>query len=225
MAYRRSRKPFYRRKRFVRGVKTAFNVATKALKTAAMVKSLINVEYKCLDNYNPTTVLPTGAGSVGNIILQTGIPQGDSYDERNGNSVKLKSLYTRGLFSLDVSIIPHCDIRLMMFRDNEGVYSTGTAIAPHDLLQNSTYFLSPINLNNGKRFKVLYDRTLSLDASNPTRMFKLFRKFGQHLRFTGPASIDTDEGHIYIAAFVDSATAMTNALTWNYNTRIRYIDN
>lgn len=227
MAYgKKQQKPFYRKKKFIKGAKNAISIATSALRTASLVKSLINVEYKYVDNYNATAVIPGTYGTVGDVILQTGITQGDSVNQRNGNSVKLKSVYIRGLFSLDTTVLPHTDIRLMVIKDLEGVYSSGTAISPSDILQIPNYFLSPININNGKRFKVLYDRTISLDASNPSRMFKIFMKSNQHLRFTGPTNTATDEGHYYLCAFVDSSTtAATTALTWNYNTRIRYLDN
>jgi hypothetical protein len=64
----------------------------RMLKDIAYLKSVVNVEYKSLDTSlvkNPDNV----TGTVDNLCL---IAQGDDYNNRNGRSIRLKSLQIKG---------------------------------------------------------------------------------------------------------------------------------
>lgn len=215
----------YGRKRFARrrhprsNVWRASTVALRALNIARYVKSLVNVERKFLDTTFTSSMFTTAA-----IFPVSLIDQGDAYNQRQGNSVKLTSIYVSGTILGDPTQVNAQTIRYILFMDKEG---RGVAPTITDLLEAAT-IQSPINHIAGKRFKILLDKQLTQSvagAPNHTHQVKHFMKKSIHLKYNGPAALtsDTMENQLYF--FVYGTSTLAQSPTAYITVRLRYIDN
>lgn len=182
------------------------------------LKSVINVEYKNVDN-SATAQSPTTTPI---FMLLNGVATGTDSTDRTGDSVKFVSILFRVRMILNINT-NQTIIRLMIVRDKQ----PNTAIFTQaDLLASTTAILSPINLANGKRFKVMIDRTVKLDTNNEEKSMNIFKKMKLHTRYgtntNGIASINTNS--IYFIIWSDQAAAGTAPLCEWYS-RLRFIDN
>ena len=91
MPYKRRR---YSRRRPYARAHSALSAASKALTVAYGVKKLINVERKA-----HTLNITTSPATAGSVIGLSQIAQGDTFGERNGNSILVKSIQLRGHFT------------------------------------------------------------------------------------------------------------------------------
>lgn len=213
MYQKRYRRKFTRRPRKSSGWA---GVAQKALKVAKFVRTLVNVERKFCD----TSQIGLLVNISGGVIPLSLIGQGSDYNQRNGNSVKLTSMYMRAYFDISTSQ-PWTQIRTLVFRDMEG---RGSLPAVTDVLETANV-TSPLNHLNGSRFKILFDKFQGFsNQGTNTQHFKIFRKLNTHLKFQGTtaAQASLDEGAIYVLFISDQAT---NIPAVTYYSRLRYIDN
>lgn len=95
-----------------------------------------------------------------------GIAQGTDYTQRIGRKVILKSLFFRVNFypSPTVTAPQGTMCRLLIVFDCQ---TNATAPAISDIIQIGTYD-APMNLNYRDRFKVLYDKYITMCATNYT---------------------------------------------------------
>ncbi len=210
------RKPRYPRLSLANEISTA----QKALSVALSVKKLINVEFKNHD-VSGTTVSVTVAPI---IVPLTNIAQGDTTITRDGASLKVMSL--RCSYSLNANAsAQNTLVRVMIVIDrqtNEAIYTGG------DLLLDVTSgdnIVSPRNLNNNTRFKVLYDRVhafTELGVSSNHRLF--YKKLNLKLRFDNAAGAITSLTQSSMS-FVFMSNQSTNTPTITHANRIRFIDN
>lgn len=181
---------------------------------------MLNVEKKAYDSQQITTIPIAGALSFYDISQ---IPQGTNQYERDGGQVKFTSIQGRMRFSFNSGAGASGQVvRTMIICDLEG--TTGTPVLS-DLLQNVAIPTeSPLLLDNGKRFKVLYDRTVVLDATVPTayRKFYISLKKGIRTRFLNTSTVAATNG-LYWVTFC-STNSVNNAILEGY-IRTRYIDN
>lgn len=222
---------FYRKhKNTIRKVVKGAGYAYQAIQLASKVAALINVEYKYFDFLQSGTQNTTPS-----ITLLTGIPQGDSVNERVGNSIALKNMYMKGL------VIPtgpegvQTITRIIMFMDKNSNNSTAPT-ASNLLADTGNPLISFINKDQGKRFKVLYDKLHTFEQFNTAPIkLKLYREFGfkktennqvkqiqQHITWQGVNAGDTEKGHIYLMTVSNQPTYQP---TITLNTRFNYIDN
>lgn len=214
----RKRKPAYKRKGgFVKKVAGYASMAMKAYALAKYVKSLVNVERKFLD----TTQTSSGCNNTAVLIQQTNISEGTDYNQRTGISVKAVSAYIKGFITLPAAATLGHQVRLILLFDSD---NTGTAPVASDVLEVNTDINSPIQHTNGKRFKILWDRTLSISQSGPDSVhFKHYFKLGNHIRWSN-STTGTREGHLYLLQFSDTSTANEIPLLSWYH-RLRFVDN
>lgn len=193
----------------------ALSVATSALATAKLVKSLVNVEFK--ETVRATNLSPDASGTV---VSLNAIGQGDDKDDRNGNSIKNKSLLVR-MRAEQNSSATNTSLRVLFIRDKQ---VNGSTPLVTDVLQAANP-LSSLNTDYGKRFVVLADSLFSLSSNGTTCSHrKIFKKLGFHTEFggTGNSVADINSGAIWMLAVSDEAT---NTPTLFYNTKVRYLDN
>lgn len=206
--------------------KKAFNsrvgMVSKLAKSVSNIKSVLNVEYK---HFDKTTILsPDTAGLVYHL---TNIPEGDDYNQRNGRSIKSQSLYIRGEVAINTTIATNNSFpyyyRLIFLIDNE---CKGVAPTVADVLQ-AVDWNSPLNIDNGKQFTILYDEVHNLDPSNQrSHAMKFYKKIGHHIRYQGVGSSITDsrQGQLFVLALSNEPNP-SYLPTFNFYSRIRYIDN
>lgn len=212
----------YKRRNYRRKAPSAWssakNLGAKAYKLAKYVRSIVNVEYKYTD------VAITGSlSTTPSITFLTDTVQGVTVNDRNGNSIKLKSMYISGIVYANTAATFAQNVRCIIFIDKD---SRGAAPLATDLLTAST-IQAPINLLNGKRFVVLMDKHINVGTqANTSAMhnFKYFKKFNMDLSYqaSGGSAADADTNQIYMLLMCTNAA---NTPAVQLNSRIRFIDN
>lgn len=204
-----------RRRRYNRGG-GILSKASKALSVAYAVKRLVNVEYKHAD-ISPQTSTPSSTPITPGML--NGIAQGDGVSARDGNSIKMTSLYLRYYASINASAT-NTQLRFVIVKDNQQVSDTSPSWSD---VFTSTSTVSHLNVNTLGRFSILRDVVLDLnDVSNPNCSGEIYLKLNDHCRYNGTASTDMQKNGIYIM-MVSSESTNTPSLLWT--SRVNYIDN
>lgn len=211
--------------------KTVAQVAGQAMSIASTIAGVINAEHKHVDtiaNAAQSNATPT-------ITCLTNIAQGNNDTERSGNSVLMKHIYIKGAISRTSA---NAWVRFILLRDMND--NGGTAPTISDILQNySTAYCwcSAHQKTKTDRFKILVDKSISLDTYHPYTKIKIFKEFrvkqyknangkvkikGEHCTYSGSNSSNTSRGHLYLVT-ISSVDADTPYVTWY--ARFGYVDN
>lgn len=186
-------------------------------------------ELKVVDTLVATANLTLTAG----FALLNGVGQGSDYTQRIGRRTIMKSIFVR--FTLYPNVANSAPIgdfaRVIVLYDCQ---SNAAAPVAADVLSVAADYLSPLNLNNRDRFKILHDKIISMNpnvytagaltAGDPiNKSWKFFKKINMETIFGGTnatvGSIQT--GSIYLMYMSAGATSYS---TLAYNARIRFID-
>lgn len=177
------------------------------------LKKLINVEKKFID----TGVIAVNPSNTGTNTILTNIAQGADYNQRNGNSIKLSSTYLKLIFANNPTSAATF-LRVMMFIDNDNI---GSAPAVTDVLEAASV-VSPLNHTNGKRFKILSDKTLCASLQGPDIVkYNQYKMLSNHVKYSN-ATTGSREGQLYILLISDQSV---NTPSVSYFVRSRFIDN
>lgn len=209
----------YKRPGYKSCAKMVYGDASKALRIAKNVASLMNVEIKNHDVQQTNIVLTTAP-----IITQlSNIQQGDTTNHRDGSQCKV--IFIEMSYSILVdSTLPRTICRIMLVLDKQ----TNQAIYVNtDLLEDVTVhdnILAPVNLDNKHRFSVLYDRTHVLSLSVPVVYVKRIFRRQTLLRFDAstPSIADLTQNSLSLVQMTNEGAnqpAITSFL------RIRFVDN
>lgn len=191
------------------------NTAVQALRIAQQVAALINVEFKKISQSLTTAASTTPTFQ--NLILMA---QGNGQHQRNGNQVKLKSVLIRVIATRNPSATSSV-VRMILFVDKS---SNGLTPTITDLLLTSSV-TSPLNSNNGKRFRVLADEFFSLsNGSAISNAIKIYRKLNITSEWeTGGATVgDISNNQLWLVYLSDEAT---NTVSIAGTTNVSYVDN
>lgn len=203
--------------RFTRGSKDALGIALSALAVANATKRLINVEFKnCRKTFNAEDI--TNAGSVDYL---NPIAEGDGADDRNGNSIRGKSFMARLRVTYTAGGNATQWIRLMLFQD---LQSSGVVPAVDEVL-DTVDVSSPRNLQWTRRFRTIWDRTITLTAEKGGEVVNVYKKINSVIRFidTDATQASSGNGSFYLLSLSEQAGA--NYPTLDGVIRLRYIDN
>lgn len=227
-------KPYYNNN-YSNGVSTNW-VAKQALRTANFVKSVVNPELKSCDFFiNP------GTSMGGTIVIQnvSSIQQGDFTYQRQGNSIRVKSLAFNCVLAANPSenrtVLVRCAI--VVDTQNQGIAPGFTDIFDNVSTAgtNGTAVISaPLDVYSYPgRFKILYEgrtnlapgATYSFSDNNLTWIRStIYRKLDMLIKYDGQATTGVRSNAIYIVFGVAGNTAATYPL-YDYNVRLRYYDN
>ncbi len=197
-----------------------YSDAKRALLMAKSIKSLMNVEFKNHDVSATSIAISTTP----DITQLTNLAQGDTTNTRDGASVKFVSL------SFKYTLVQHADatatlVRIMLVLDrqtNEAIY-TDT-----DLLADVTVadaIVSPRNLDNGHRFRVLYDKVHALsDSGSVVQYGKFYKKLQLKVRYDAAAALIGSITQSSLSLFIVS-TEPTSTPAFTHRIRLRYVDN
>ncbi|UOF78642.1 capsid protein [Circoviridae sp.] len=211
------RAPFKGAKYALRGANkanAAYAAAALALRNVRYIKGLVNSETFHQDN----TVSATAITSTGLIFPITSIGQGDGAGQRTGNSILLRNFMMRARLTRNASSVTTV-VRFMIIQDKQQISDTSPAIS--DVLQ-SVSVDSPLNTSSLGRFKVLYNRTILLDANKPMWHKETYRKLYTHIRYNGNAGTDIQRGGLYCLFISDQPT---NSPLLDFYLRTGYHDN
>lgn len=204
--------------------------AKKGARMGALALSRLNTETKYVD----TTASPVA----NNALLLNPLVQGTTASTRVGDQVKFKSLDMR--ISTTNTTDEAIWLRYMIVRDNcPNGESLSTSIIPKIL--NGTNPQDFRNLDYGSRFDVFVDRVLSFQRSDPASGYVSQPSFVTlHIDLSkgkgsknnknvtdyglGNAGTQSDIAKgSYLLILVKSA--VTNNVTFSYESRMKYIDN
>ncbi len=199
--------------------------AATALRIARATAKLINVEFKSFDHLEEGTItnLPNAA-----TFVLSNITQGDTAQQRDGNSVRLKSLLVNWNLRIDASGNPNQPCRSVIFIDwqntGEDPALAGEVLENTGTTSNDKMTALPAILSDPGRFTILYDKTYNLNntAGGGNRTFEFYSKKDYHLKFESTGGDAQRKGSIWMAVYTN-ATSDTPAVT--VQSRIRYLDN
>lgn len=162
----------------------ALSFATKALKSIGFIKGMINCEKRYFD----TGVSVAAVNYTGAINLVSGVTAGDDVNQRSGNSILARSLYVNYDATVNLTSGGGASqiLRKIIFMDcdNQGVTPTTS-----DVLQTvgtTNAVNSPLNVDNVKRFRILYDKKHVLNGQGTERIqVKKYIPLYKHMRFSG----------------------------------------
>lgn len=206
---RRTRAPWYRRKY------TALQLAAKAARGVYNLRGLVNSEKK----YATLSANANPDNSTGSVIHLTQTAQGDdNVDDRNGNSIFVRSILFRAI-CVKHATPANTHLRIIMFIDNQQISDTAPALS--DILESSST-ISPLSTGTAGRFKILKSYMLTLNEETPTKTINFNKVLRHHVRYNGPASTDIQKGAIYVAILSSEAT---DTPTITYMSKTGYHDN
>lgn len=174
----------------------------------------LNVEFK---QHNIQTAYT--ASTTGQIAQWTNIAQGDSDSTRDGSSIKIASIFARGYVQIHASATASI-VRLILVLDkqtNQAIYASTDLLLTDEVT-------SPLNIDNGRRFKVLWDKVITLSQDKPIVQFKYFKKLPIHIRYDNSAAAITSLTQSSLSLLRLSNEA-TNTPTVHIDARLRYVDN
>lgn len=212
---RQSRRPGY-----LKCGKMVVSDAAKALAMAKYLKTLVNVEIKNHDSEATATARSTTP----TIVNLTSIAQGDTTITRDGSQCKIIEIDLRYFVNQNASAT-NTQLRVILVVDkqtNQAIYTAD------DLLDESSAgdaIVSPFNLDNKRRFTILYDRVHTYSATGKTNSYhKYKKKCGYMIRYDAAAAAITSNTENSLSLFFVSSEA-TNTPTVTHFCRLRFVDN
>lgn len=224
-----SRKPYA--KKSYKGSSSGWNgyanIARKALRTAQMVASIVNVEHKYIDTQVTSATILNTAYRVDPLTL---CAEGDDMTNRNGRSIKATELDLRVQLQQNAAAAPVM-FRMMLIRDNacSGATLTMTDIVSSTIGTNN----APNDYRNvltgaTKRYDILYNKFISLDGGDSYKNWTKHIKLDSHVRYIGTGNTITSagQGSLFLACISTGATGgTTDGSTLTYQCRVKFVDN
>jgi len=189
------------------------NVAVRGMQLSAG-------EFKSVD-VTGTPATDTASG----VLLLNGMARGDEIFERNGREVTMKSIQLTCQNNVTTGTGVDQTHRVLLVYDRQ---ANGAALTAAQVLTAVNVF-SPRNLENRRRFKILMDKKLTLNASGEpgsNRVWTYYRRLRHPITFNaGDAGTvaDITTGSLYLVV-VGNAAAGPTAGTTTVNSRLRYQD-
>lgn len=210
--YRRSRR-YVRKPQSTGQMMNYVQYVPQLMRSVKMLKGLVNAERKYVDTGDTPTITNTGT-----ITLLNAIAQGDDVNNRDGNSILCPYIRHRGVVKINSSATATA-VRMLIVMDTA---NQGSTPAVTDVLQSANV-TAYINVDNTKRFWILFDQLYHLDI-NGNRQILVDKTIPikQHLRYSGSSSTNVLQNAIYSIHISDEAT---NTPTGNMTTRVTWYDN
>lgn len=236
MPYSRSRK-FTPRKRTTRRFKrrggggNLWSTASQALRLATKVAGIVNTEYKVFDAQSSLAALgivnnaaPATNGFTSFLPITT-MALGDEMNQRNGRSVRMKSLQLRFNPTLGATL-DHVVIRIILLRWKGGEGTVAPAMSdvyvqPPTVAKDWVRAYRNVMNSNTDNFQIHWDKrfTLDKDFKSEIQIDKYF-KLDYHIKFRNTY----DQNQFFVAIMYDNV-ATDGTFDMPMQTRVRYIDN
>lgn len=145
--------------------------------------------------------------------------QGTTNVGREGNVIYVKSMYFRGTCIQHVSALTTV-IRFLIVMDKD---NQGAAPITTDILDSSDVNSQTSKVNT-KRFRILTDKTMTMDtASNNLIKYKFYHRMNRTLYYKGTSAAASDglTNAIYVLILSNQAV---NTPSFAYSSRIRFTD-
>ncbi len=178
------------------------------------VRPFFNTERKFHDVVEVTALLNTTP----NIEDLSLIVQGTGAAQRIGNSIRISSAQMRMIYSdNDATNTLPIHIRHIVFK-----WTDDAAPLSAQILVSNT-ILSPLNVNNSHKYRIIYDAVIGLSPNGrETVVRKYYKNQSQIMKFDGGGSTDHVSGSYWSLAFSDNTA---DPPTLKFVSRLRYVDN
>lgn len=216
-----------------------------------MLKGLINTEIKYLDQSrnggtdgywdiraSPTIGIPnTSAGppTPGYVSFMVDYPAlGNEFNQRNGRSIKLKSLQVKGTIRRGDQTSDFGQCRVMIIVDHQA--QTGEDTDPVPILflpdNNGDYSMSSrVNRQLNKRYSVLDVKKVNISNNRYSYSLNMYKRLNDKIKFNGPNVQDFVDKTFHVVVLMDSEFPQTGTAPINpqfyaqFETRLTYVDN
>jgi len=198
--------------------KMFWNDASQALSIAKSVRNMVNVEWKQHSVLGDAVAMDAGPER----YPLSNIPRGDTKDKRDGASCRIKWFTFNYRVRLHASSSNAC-VRVMIVKDTQ---TNQAQFASADLLADTDEAcLSPLNLDNAGRFKIIYNKVHVLTSGGQSLVNRrIYRKVDVPLKFDNNVGDITDLTRNSLALVLVSDVG-SNLPVITYNFRARFIDN
>lgn len=196
------------------------NDARRLANEVRSLRRLVHVpEEKNLDVDASTNPTQTGV-----LTLLSGLAQGTDVGNRVGDVIKVTKISWFGRLALASAVTTFSTVRLIMFRDMEIQGSVPVLADIMETTTGSSTVRSPLNFINRKRFSIMWDQMVVLDATS--RFSEVIRgeiTLNKAVRYrgTGNTVAATAEGTIYWLFISDETT---NAPALAVYTQLQFVD-
>lgn len=250
---RRGRKTHYMSplKRYIKKDRSDVKWA-KVARDVLYLKSLINTEVKYLDQSknngvdgyweikaSPTAGIPgpqSAPPTPGYVRFMVDYPQqGDDFNQRNGRSIKLKSIQLKGTIRVPGTNTEYRgQCRVMIIVDHQAQSGEDTDPVPilYEKDNNGDYSMSSrINRQQNKRYSVLAVKKLSFSQNYFTHSVNLYKRLNDKVKFNGTTSADFVDKAFHVVVFADAlfpnvgSNNIAPTFVGQFETRITYVDN
>lgn len=188
-------------------------LAQQALRGVKQLRGIINSELHRKDS----TATPSVSTS-GYIFTVSDIVQGDVYDNRQGNSILVKSLNIQGNIKWNTSATDSA-LTMWVIIDTQQASDTTPSIGdifngqgPHSILNAQTV----------GRYKILLKKHYSQDSSKQLVFVDEHMTMNHHVRYNGALASDIQKGGIYVVFISNRGTLSPQATIVS---RLSYYDN
>lgn len=219
------------------GKQTYSNPIKQGFKRARLVKNSLYQGYMTTNKNAPTErkyfdVTATGkemSTSISVVDLNK-TAQGDDDINRDGRKITMKSFLFRAVLKTKVTTGVPQSVRVLIVYDKQ---SNGSALGATDVLEAGTIY-SPLNIDNSKRFVILYDKLVDLGAGTglangngggapSVTTIKLFKRLPNlEATYGATAAAVPLSGAIEFFTVGTEATGNTTS-TMDYYSRIRFV--
>jgi len=184
-----------------------------------------SMEYKSIDD--ATGVLAVDNAST--VRLLNGIQRGDDISNRIGRRITLRSIELRGYNYVTTATGTDQIHRVMLVLDAQ---PNGAALTTAMVLETVSH-LSPRNLENRMRFRILFDKTMALNSDlanheepGARKIWKIYKRFHIPVTFNaGDAGTiaDITTNSLYLILIGSNAAGVTAGSFQGYS-RLRFTD-
>ncbi len=154
--------------------------------------------------------------------------QGDTSATRTGLKISAKNLYLKFGITWSAGVASSAGVcRMLVILDKNSV---GTAPALTDVLESGSTISQYQNVNEGRRFVILYDKIFNNGNSSSTadtdRAVHVVIPINRNIWFLNSGATPTTLGRnqLYVLGIGDSTIASGNAPAVTYNSRLYYED-
>lgn len=206
------------------GAKNAYKFAKKNPKKALgyavdgvrLLKELVNVEKKFIDSATSGTITTTPV-----VTLLTGVAQGNDYNNRNGDSIKLHGLSIKYYDAKSSAAAESIFGRLLIVLDKDSRQATPA----YTDVMTSVSPAAHTNVDGHDRFVILADHMFT--ESEEERRAQVWEKYiplDIHAKYnsTGDTVTSCAQNHIYAMFVTDQPT---NGSAFVLNWRVSFYDN
>jgi len=194
---------------------------------------MIRVERKVVDVWSDVTAINS---TVIAPILLNSTAAGSDFTDRIGRKIQMKSIQIRINARLDPSdntdIVHASHFRFIIYHDKQWNGSTLAVGNVADLLSRADSgtdreipTLSPINLNNRDRYKIIFDKRCNVDMGKQSCLIKIYKKLNLETIYGGTtAAASSIQTGALLFFYIGTHDAGNDAAEFQFYSRVRFVD-